>query len=144
MRKPHKNKKFKDENNISTKLASTAVKFNEITPEGYDLRLSYPKVHDKTATQLLVMKGDKVEDSFYILDNKLLRFKIRDLKDKITHYNRKEYYYDNKYLQESNLPDYLILLQDKLHELNKKLDIIRKKQIKNRERYHIKTKEVKG
>ena len=141
MRKPHKNKKFKAENNISTKLTSTAVKFDKITPEGYDLRLSYPKIHDKTATQLLVMKDDKVENSFFILDNKLLRFKIRDLNDKVTHYNRKEYYYDNKYLQESNLPDYMILLRDKLHELNKKLDIIRKKQIKNRERYHIKTKE---
>ena len=143
MRKPHKNKKFKTENNISTKLTSTAVKFDGITPEGYDLRISYPKVHDKTATQILVMNGDKIENSFYIINNKLLRFKIKDLNDKITHYNQNMYYYDNKYLQDSNLKDYLLLLQNKFHKLNKKLDIIREKQIKNRIRYHIKPSQEK-
>ena len=141
MRKPHKNKKFKTENGISTQLSSTAVKFDNITPDGYDLRLSYPKVHDKTATQLLVMRDDKVENSFYIINDKLLRFKIKDTHDKITHYNQNMYYYDKKYLEDSNLNDYLLLLQDKLHELNQKLDSIRKKQIKNKARYHIKTKE---
>ena len=98
LRKPHKSRKFKTENGISTKLSSTAVKFDNITPDGHDLRLSYPKVHDKTATQLLVMSGDKIENSFYILDNKLLRLKIKDLNDKFNHYDQKLYYYDNKYL----------------------------------------------
>lgn len=139
LRKPHKSRKFKTENNISVKLASTAVKFDKITPDGYDLRLSYPKVHDKTAMQLLVMRDDKIEKSFYIIDNKLLRFEIKDLNDKITHYNRNWYYYDNKYLEESNLNSYLLVLRDKLHELNEKLDIIRTKQLENRARYHIRS-----
>ena len=139
LRKPHKSRKFKTENGISTKLSSTAVKFDNITPDGHDLRLSYPKVHDKTATQLLVMSGDKIENSFYILDNKLLRLKIKDLNDKFNHYDQKLYYYDNKYLQDSNLESYLSLLQDKLKELNKKLDSIRRKQLENRAKYHIKT-----
>ncbi len=139
LRKPHKSRKFKTENGISTKLSSTAVKFDNITPDGHDLRLSYPKVHDKTATQLLVMSGDKIENSFYILDNKLLRLKIKDLNDKFNHYDQKLYYYDNKYLQDSNLENYLSLLQDKLKELNKKLDSIRRKQLENRAKYHIKT-----
>jgi hypothetical protein len=139
LRKPHKSRKFKTENGISTKLASTAVKFDNITPDGRDLRLSYPKVHDKTATQLLVMSSDKIENSFYILDNKLLRLKIKDLNDKFNHYDQKLYYYDNKYLQDSNLESYLSLLQDKLKELNKKLDSIRRKQLENRTKYHIKS-----
>lgn len=139
LRKSHKNKVFKTENNISTKLASIAVKFDNITTDGCDLRLSYPKVHDKTATQLLVMRDDKIINSFYIINNKLLRFNIKDLNDKITRYDRNMYYYDNEYLQNSNLHDYLILIQNKLHELNKKLDIIRQKQIENRIKYHIKS-----
>ena len=136
--KTPQSKKFKNENNISTKFASTAVKFDNITPEGYDLRLSYPKVHDKTATQIIVMQGDKIEKSFYIMNNKLVRFNIKDLNDKFRHDNRHIYYYDSKYIMESNLEKYLILLRDKLQDVNKKLNTIRKKQIENRKIYHIK------
>ena len=143
LRKPHKSKKFKTENNISTKLASIAVKFDNITPNGDDLRLSFPKVKDKTATQLLVMNGDEIKKSFYIINNKLLRFDIKDLNDKFFHYNQNMYYYDNKYLQESNLHEYLLLIRDKLHNLNKKLDAIRKKQLENKARYHIKSNSEK-
>ena len=131
LHKSDKSKKFKLENGISTKITSKSTKFKNITPEGYDLRLSYPKVHDKLATQLLVMDGDKIEKSFYILDNRLLRFNIKDLNTKLNH-DRKLYYYDNKYLQESNLHDYLLILKDKLQELNAKLDEIRAKQIENK------------
>jgi uncharacterized protein YihD (DUF1040 family) len=138
LRKTHKRQKFKIENNISTKLASIAVKFDNITPEGYDLRLSYPKVKNNIATQLLVMHGDKIENSFYILDNKLLRFNINSLNDKFNHYNQNLYYYDNKHLQNSNLHSYLLIIQNKLHELNEKLDTIREKQIENRIKYKIK------
>ena len=140
LRKPNKSRKFKSENNISTKITTTAVKFDNITHDGYDLRLSYPKVRNSVATQLLVMSGDEIKNSFYIINNKLLRFDIKDLNDKITHNNRKFYYYDNKYLQNSNLQDYLLLLKEKLQELNEKLDVIREKQIENRIKYHIKTK----
>ena len=144
LRKPHKSQKFKNKNGISTKLASTAVKFDNITPEGYDLRLSFPKVRGSIATQLLVMRGDKIENSFFILYNKLLRFNIKDLNDKINHINRTMYFYDNNYLQESNLHSYLLLLQDKLHELNERLDVIRKKQIENRIKYKIKKNDNTG
>lgn len=139
LRKTNKSRKFKIENNISTKLTSIAVKFDNITAEGYDLRLSYPKVRNKNATQLLVMHDNKIENSFYIFNNKLLRFNIKDLNDKFYRYNQKLYYYDKKYLQNSNLHDYLLLIQKKLHELNRKLDAIREKQIENRIKYHIKT-----
>ena len=138
LRKTNKSRKFKIENNISTKLASRSVKFDNITPEGYDLRLSYPKVGENTATQLLVMLGDNIKKSFFIINNKLLRFNIKKLSDKIIHSNQKQYYYDNKYLKESKLHSYLLLLKDKLNDLNVKLDAIRRQQIKNRIKYHIK------
>ena len=139
LRKMPKRNKFKTENSISTNLASTSVKFDNITSDGKDLRLSFPKVRNKIATQILIMQGDKIEKSFYILDNKLMRFEIKNLNDKFSHYSQNKYYYDNKYLQESNLAEYLQLLRDKLSELNEKLDKIRVKQIKNREKYHIKS-----
>ena len=139
LRKTNKSRIFKIENNISTKLTSTAVKFDNITSDGSDLRLSFPKVKSSLATQLLVMRGDEITDSFYILNNKLLRFKISDLNFKFNHYNQHLYYYDNKYLQNSNLYDYLLLLSDKLHNLNEKLDALRVRQIENRIKYHIKS-----
>ncbi len=120
-------RKFKTENNISIKLASTAVKFDNITSNGHDLRLSFPKVRGDVAAQILVMDGDKIKKSFFILNNKLLRFDIKKLSDKIIHRNKNLYYYDKQYLQESNLPDYLILLRDKLQDLNCKLDTIKEK-----------------
>ena len=132
LRKPHKSRKFKAENNISTKVTTTAVKFDNITPDGYDLRLSFPKVKDDTATQLLVMQGDEIKNSFYILNNKLLRFNIKDLNFRFNRYNQNLYYYDNKHLQNSELPNYLSLINNKLQELNTKLDILREQQIANR------------
>lgn len=143
LRKSNKRKQFKAENNISVQLTSTAVRFENITPEGYDLRLSYPKVHDKNATQLLVMSGDEIKKSFYIYDNKLLRFNIKDLNDKFQNCCHNLYYYDNKYLQESEFEKYFSLVRDKLHSLNLKLDKIREKQLKNIERYHIKSPKEK-
>lgn len=125
--KTEKKQKFKTENNISTKLASTAVKFDRITKDGNDLRLSFPKVRGNIATQILVMDGDEIKKSFFIINNKLLRFDIKKLSDKIVRYNKNLYYYDNQYLQESNLPEYLILLRDKLQDLNCKLDTIKEK-----------------
>ena len=140
MRKPHQNKPFRAENGISQTLTSTAVKFDNITPDGYDLRLSYPKVRDKVATQLLVMHGDKVEDSFYIINDKLLKFEIKDTNDKIRHANQKFHYHDKKHLEESNLGSYLLLVRDKLHELNEKLDSIRAKQLENKAKWQKKPK----
>ena len=138
LRKPHKSTKFKTENNISTKLASTAVKFNNITSEGEDLRLSYPKIHDKIATQLLIMQDDKIKKSFFILNNKLVRFNIKDLNDRFPHDDRSILYYDNNYLRESDLENYFLLLRDKLKDLNEKLDKIREKQLENRVKYNLK------
>ena len=140
LRKTHKSKKFKIENGISTKLASTAVKFDNITKEGYDLRLSFPKVREQRAVQILVMSGEKIEKSFFIIDDKLLRFNIKDLDDKIHHSNQKRYYYNKEYLEESQLESYLLILKNKLNELNNKLDAIREKQIQNSIKYHIKVR----
>ena len=130
---------IKEENGISTQLATTAVRFERITPEGYDLRLSYPVIPNNVATQILVMKGDNIKKSFYILNEKLLRFNIRKLTDKFEHYDRNLYYYDNEHLQNSNLETYLVLLRDKLFDLNEKLDAIRAKQRKPRASLQKKT-----
>ncbi len=139
IRKFDKRRQFKEENGISTQLATTAVRFEEITPEGYDLRLSYPVIPNNVATQILVMKGDNIKKSFYILNEKLLRFNIRKLTDKFEHYDRNLYYYDNEHLQNSNLETYLVLLRDKLFDLNEKLDAIRAKQRKPRASLQKKT-----
>ncbi len=117
---------FKIKNNISTEMLTNSVLFKHITPEGHDLRLSFPKVHDKTATQILVMNGEKIVKSFYILDNKLLKFNIKKKTDKFVHFNRKMYFYDNKYVEQSNIETYLTLLQNKLKDLNTQLDTIAK------------------
>lgn len=122
-----KRNQFKTENNISTKYATTAVRFDNITTDGKDLRLSLPKVCNTIATQILVMQGDTIEKSYFIYKNRLLRFSINGLNDKIRSDSQTKYFYDENYLEESNLEEYLILLKDKLHELNKKLDEMKKK-----------------
>lgn len=119
--------KFKKDNNVSTELSTTAVTLKNITPEGYDLRLSYPIIPNKTATQILVMDGERVDKSFYILDNKLLKFDIKKKSDRFIHYNRKMYFYDRQYVQKSELDKYLEILCTKIQELNEKLYIIKSK-----------------
>lgn len=71
------------------------------------------------------MNGEKVLKSFYILDDKLLKIDIKKKSDRFLHYNRKMYFHDEEYFNNSNLPAYLELIQNKLHQLNEKLDIIR-------------------
>lgn len=118
-------KQFKLDNGISPELSTSAVTFKNITSNRNDLRLSFPILPDKIATQVLLMNGEKVLKSFYILDDKLLKIDIKKKSDRFLHYNRKMYFHDEEYFNNSNLPAYLELIQNKLHQLNEKLDIIR-------------------
>lgn len=117
-------KQFKIDNNISPEITTSTVTLKDATVEGYDLVMSYPIIPNKIATQILVMDGDKVQKSFYILDNKLLKFDIKKKSDRYIHYDRKMYFYDKKYLKKSNLGKYLEILNSRFKEINEKLDFI--------------------
>lgn len=116
---------FKTENGISKERLTTSVTFLNLAPnKSNSLRLSFPTIPNNTATQILEMNGDDVVKSFYILDNKLLKIKFKTRYDRFIHYNRNMYFYDNEYMKNSKLDLYLKIIQDKLHELNEKLDAI--------------------
>jgi len=118
---------FKEANNIDIGLASKSVIFKKMTMEGHDIKLSFPKIIDKTACQILILDGDKVVKSFYIIDNKLLKFDIKDKNDTFVHSNRNMYFHTKEYVQQANLGKYLCLLHKKLKSVNRKLDSIKRK-----------------
>lgn len=118
---------FKKEHNLGTESSRVAINCLGITPEGYNLRLSFPTIPNKRAMQILVMDGDSVKDTFYILDNKLLKFKAKTLRDRFIHYNRNLYFYSQEYIDNSRLYEYIELLENKLKEINKDIDIKKRK-----------------
>ncbi len=115
---------FRRVNHISNELSTTAVKFVGITKDGNDLRISFPKVFGKPATQILVMNDNKVKDSFYIIDEKLLKFTIKSVTDKFTHANRQMYFHSDEYIKNSNLEAYLNLLDEAFTNVNKNIDAL--------------------
>ena len=125
MRKLYRSKEvrndFKRKNNISDELTTSSITFTNITEDGKDIRLSFPKILNKIATQILVMYKDNVEKSFYIFDQKLLKFNIKKKSDRLLHYDRQLYFHDKNYLEKSNLGNYLNILKNKLSDVNEKL-----------------------
>ena len=115
-------RRFKTDNNISTELSTSSVTIKNATSKGFDIRLSYPIIPNNVATQILVLDGERVDKSFYILDNKLLKFDIKKKSDRFIHYDRNMYFHDKNYLNKSELDKYLEILQTKFKEINEKLD----------------------
>ena len=116
--------KFKIANGISTERYTSSINFLNLSPAKNNLRLSFPTIPNNTATQILEMRGDNVEKSFYIIDNKLLKINLRTKYDRFIHYGRKMYFYDNEYVEKSNLNTYLEIIQKKLHEVNTNLNTL--------------------
>jgi len=125
-----KRKEFKVNNGISVEPPYDAITFKNLTEAGEDIMLSFPKMNKKRGIRILVLSGDKVKNSFYVLDNKLLKFDIKNIKDRITHYNTNMYFYDEEYLKNSDFEKYLVLTNNKLTDVNNNLKAHkRKKQI---------------
>jgi ribosomal protein S13 len=110
----HGIEKLKEKYNIE--WSKTGIKINDAL-KGKDFRLTFPILQGKQATQLLVMKGENIEKSFYILDERLVKFEIKKVSDKITHPNRQLYYHTQEYIDKSELGKYLKIVQSRLNEI---------------------------
>ena len=98
------------DNNIDIEFSRRGIRLGKVTPEGYDLRITFPSVLKQRANQILVMAGDEVKKSFYIIDDKLLKLDIRDIHDAFTHAKRQRYYHSQEYIDNSNLDKYIYLI----------------------------------
>lgn len=95
------------------------IRINNATRNGKDLRLTFPSVLGKRATQLLVIdKDEKINKSFFILDDKLVKFEIKSIEDNFTHPNRQQYYYTQKEIKHSHLGEYLNIIREKIATIN--------------------------
>lgn len=110
---------FRQRNNINIDFSRRGVKFSNITPEKYDLRLTFPTVLGKRAVQLLLMEGENVKQSFYILDEKLVKVDIKKANDSFTHPTRQIYYHTQDYIENSRLEEFLTLISRALNRANK-------------------------
>lgn len=98
------------------------IRINDATKEGKDLRLTFPFVLGKRATQLLVTdKDDKVYKTFFILDDKLVKFNVKNIGDEFSHPTRQQYYFSQRVIDNSRLKSYLKLIKSQLEMINKHL-----------------------
>lgn len=110
---------FRQKNNINIEFSRRGVRFPNITREKYDLRITFPSVQGKRATQILLMDGEEIKQSFYILDEKLVKLEIKKLSDAFTHPNRKIYYHTQEYIENSRLEEFVNLISKTLNRANK-------------------------
>jgi len=97
--------------NIDIEFSRRGIRLGNVTPEGYDLRITFPSVLCQRANQILIMDGEEIKKSFYIVDNKLLKLDIRNLHDAFTHAKRQRYYHSQEYIDNSGLIDYIGLIE---------------------------------
>lgn len=110
---------FRRNNNINIEFSRRGVKLLNATPEKYDIRVTFPSIKDKTATQILIMDGEKIKESYCILDEKLLRLDVKNPTNAFTHPDRQQYYHSQEYIDNSGLKKYLTLILQTLNKANK-------------------------
>ena len=74
--------------------------------------------------QILVLNNEEIKDTFYVLENKLLKLKIKTLQGRLKHYDRNLYFYSKDYIEQSPLYKYIDFIQEKLEDINSKLNNI--------------------
>ena len=109
---------YLNKNNVNLEFSRRGINLGKITPEGYDLRLTFPSVQGKPSTQILVMNGEEIKQSFYIIDEKLLKLNIKKVSDAFTHTGRQRYYYSQDYIDNSGLSGYIDLISKTLNKAN--------------------------
>ena len=98
------------------------IRINNATKDGKDLRLTFPSVLGRRATQLLVTdKEDKVHKTFFILDDKLVKFNVKSIGDEFSHPTRQQYYYTQKEIENSRLKSYLTIIRQRLNFINEEI-----------------------
>lgn len=105
--------------NINIEFSRRGVRFEKITPEKYDLRLTFPSLQGKRVAQILVMNGDNIKESFYIIDEKLLKLDFKHVNTAFIHADRQRYYYPQKYIDNSRLGEYIDLMGKYLNRANR-------------------------
>ena len=120
-----KRNNFKKQNNFGVEKNARAIIFNEADDNENTLRLSFPSVPNHgNAMQILVLNNEEIKDTFYVLENKLLKLKIKTLQGRLKHYDRNLYFYSKDYIEQSPLYKYIDFIQEKLEDINSKLNNI--------------------
>lgn len=110
---------YASQNNINTRVKG--LKFYGITPDGKDLRLTFPVVQGKQATNLLVMQNNEIKESYFIMEDKLVRFNVKNENDFLPHSDRQIYYYPKEYVDKIDISKYFELINEKLKVLKENL-----------------------
>lgn len=87
----------KDYFGISSRAGSPSFILRNITDEHEDLQISFPIVDNKTCTKILLLEGvDSIKNSFFIMDNKLVKFEAKKLGRSARIDNKLNYYSQNE------------------------------------------------
>ena len=95
------------DNGINIEFSRRGILFKNFTPENYDLKIIFPKLLNQQAVQIVLLDKDSIVKSFYIIDEKLLKFDIKSLVTAFTHPTRQRYYHSQEYIDNSGLNGYI-------------------------------------
>lgn len=104
-------------NGFDIDFSRRGIMLRHITPENNDLRLTFPATKGKRAVQLLVMQDNIIKESYYIQDEKLVRYEIKNIRDAFTHADRNIYYHTQEYIDSSRLGEYLNIIKKSVKEI---------------------------
>ncbi len=110
---------FMKENNINIEFSRRGLRFEEITPEKYDIRVTFPTILNERVTQRVILDGEEIKDSFFIIGEKLLKLDIKKYTNAFSHPTRQRYYHSQEYVDNSRLGEYIDLMEKYLNRANR-------------------------
>lgn len=115
---------FRSRYNIVVSKGHHSIIFKNITSEGNNLYLDFPKIHDKEAIKIVEFNGNDVFNTFVLQDNKLIKFNAKDMKSTRFKTNCGLNYYSQEFIDNSDLCKLLSLMNDSLGRANREIQEI--------------------
>ena len=116
-------RRFKKQNDIEVlnyQGKPVKIYLKEITPDRKSVFIKFGKTDGKDTVQILVHKGDDIEKTYQIYDNKLLKFEAKSIGMR-PHYDRNIYYFTQEEIHNSGLEEILSLIESHIKRVNGKI-----------------------
>lgn len=116
-----KKERAKDVLGISARAGSPSFILKNITKQNEDLQISFPVVDGIQCTKILILEGiDIIKQSFFIMEDKLVKFEAKKL-GRSARIDNKLNYYSQDEINSFNINEYLKLIQEKLKNITKRI-----------------------
>lgn len=116
---------IKERFNIHTQKGHPSIILRQITPDGEDLHLSYPKINGEICTKILIIdKVGAIKNTLLVKENKLVKYEADNIHSRKRN-DRGFYYYSQQEVDQSKLEEYLKIIEKHLKIVNNAIDNVK-------------------